>query len=142
MVADLAQIEARVLAWLAGQEDLLEVFRDPQRDVYVFTADRLGSDDRQLGKVATLGLGFQMGAERFVDAAKGYSVVLSEAGQRQHVTQWRSDHPAIVRLWWDVADTVAAIAGGSAGDEAEVGRCLVYRRPGSVRIPACRRGVS
>jgi DNA polymerase len=75
-----------------------------------------------------------MGAERFVVAAKGYGVVISADEAAQHVAQWRSDHPAIVRLWWDTADTVAAIAGGSVGDEAEVGRCLVYRRPGSVRI--------
>jgi DNA polymerase len=134
VVADLAQIEARTLAWLAAQEDLLEVFRDPGRDVYAFTAARLGSDNRQLGKVATLGLGFQMGAERFVDAAKGYGVMLSEDDAAQYVVQWRSDHPAIVRLWWEMADTVAAIAGGSVGSEAQVGRCLVYRRPGSVRI--------
>jgi DNA polymerase len=134
VVVDLSQIEARVLAWLARQEDLLDVFRDPTRDTYVFTAARLGSDDRQLGKVATLGLGFQMGAERFVDAAKGYGVIVSEDEAAQHVAQWRSDHPAIVRLWWDMADTVGAIAGGSVGDAAEVGRCLVHRRPGSVRI--------
>jgi DNA polymerase len=134
VVADLAQIEARTLAWLAAQEDLLEVFRDPGRDVYAFTAARLGSDNRQLGKVATLGLGFQMGAERFVDAAKGYGVTLSEDEAAQYVAQWRSDHPAIVRLWWEMADTVAAIAGGSVRSEAEVGRCLVYRRRESVRI--------
>jgi DNA polymerase len=134
VVVDLSQIEARVLAWLARQEDLLDVFRDPTRDTYVFTAARLGSDDRQLGKVATLGLGFQMGAERFVNAAKGYGVVLTDNEAAHHVAQWRSDHPAIVRLWWDMADTVATIAGGSVGDKAEVGRCLVYRRPGSVRI--------
>jgi DNA polymerase len=140
VVADLAQIEARTLAWLAAQEDLLEVFRDPERDVYDFTAARLGSDNRQLGKVATLGLGFQMGAERFVDAAKRYGVTLGEDEAAHHVSRWRLDHPAIVRLWWEMADTVAAIAGGSVGSEAEVGRCLVYRRPRSVciRLPSGR----
>lgn len=128
VVADLAQIEARTLSWLARQDDQLEVFRDPTQDAYVSAALRHGSDNRQLGKVLTLALGFQMGAERFVEAAKAYGVTLSEDAAAQHVAQWRSDHPAIVRLWWEMADTVAAIAGGSVGDEAEVGRCLVYRR--------------
>jgi hypothetical protein len=75
-----------------------------------------------------------MGAERFVDAAKKYSVILTEAEAAQIVAQWRQDHPAIVQLWLAMQQTVEAIAQGSAGDAAEVGRCLVYRRPGSVQI--------
>jgi DNA polymerase bacteriophage-type len=47
--ADLAQIEARVVAWLAGQDDILEVFAR-REDVYTYTANKLGSTDRQLGK--------------------------------------------------------------------------------------------
>jgi DNA polymerase len=134
VAVDLSQIEARTLAWLAGEEDLLGVFRDPDQDVYVYTSERLGSGNRQLGKVVILGLGYQMGAERFVDAAKKYGVILTEAEAAQIVAQWRQDHPAIVRLWSAMQETVEAIAQGSAGDAAEVGRCLVYRRRGSVRI--------
>jgi DNA polymerase len=134
VAVDLAQIEARVLAWLAGQEDLLAVFRAPTQDVYRYTAARLGSDDRQLGKVATLGLGYQMGAERFVGAAKTYDVTLTEEEAAQIVDQWRRDRPMIVRLWWAMQEIAEAIAQGSVGDAAEVGRCLLYRRSGSVRI--------
>lgn len=47
---DLSQIEARVVAWLAGQQDILDVFARGD-DVYTFTAKRIGSDNRQLGKV-------------------------------------------------------------------------------------------
>jgi DNA polymerase len=134
VAADLAQVEARVLAWLAGEEHVLAVFRDRSQDVYRYTAARLGSDSRQLGKVAALGLGFQMGALRFGNAAKGYGVTLSEDEAAQLVAQWRQDHPAIVRLWWELEETVKTIAQGPVGGEAEVGRCLVYRRRGSVRI--------
>ncbi|MFQ5492163.1 MAG: DNA polymerase, partial [Phycisphaerae bacterium] len=82
-IADLAQIEARVLAWLAGQDDLVEAFREG-RDVYSEFASEVThkpvrkpeADDspevaarlkarRQLGKQAILGLGYQMGPERF-----------------------------------------------------------------------------
>jgi DNA polymerase len=134
VAVDLSQIEARTLAWLAGEEDLLRVFRDPDQDIYVYAAKRLGSGNRQLGKVVILGLGYQMGAERFVDAAKKYGVILTEADAARIVAQWRQDHPAIVQLWLAMQETVEAIAQGSVGDAAEVGRCLVYRRPGSVRI--------
>lgn len=48
--ADLSQIEARVIAWLAGQDDVLDVFASGQ-DIYVYDARNVGSEDRQLGKV-------------------------------------------------------------------------------------------
>ena len=54
---DFSQIESRVIAWLAGQQDILDVFASGQ-DVYVYTAAKIGSDNRQLGKVCVLGLGF------------------------------------------------------------------------------------
>ena len=47
---DFSQIEARVLAWLAGQQDVLAVFASGE-DVYVWAAAQFGSTDRQLGKV-------------------------------------------------------------------------------------------
>ena len=58
---DFSQIEARVLAWLAGQRDVLAVFASGE-DVYVWAAGQFGSSDRQLGKVLILALGFGMGA--------------------------------------------------------------------------------
>ncbi len=50
---DLSQIEARVVAWLSGQDDILDVFARGE-DVYVYTAQKMGSNDRQLGKVLVL----------------------------------------------------------------------------------------
>lgn len=76
-VADSGQIEARVNAWLWGQNDLLDAFRAADngtgRDAYCNFADRvygrtITKDDpveRQVGKVAVLGLGYQMGAAKF-----------------------------------------------------------------------------
>src|SRR5699024_977120 len=63
--ADFAQIEARVLPWLAGQMDVLEVFRRGE-DIYKKSAsgvfdvpiEAVDGDQRQVGKVATLALGF------------------------------------------------------------------------------------
>jgi DNA polymerase len=134
VVADLAQIEARVLAWLAGQDDLLAVFVDGTQDVYRYTAAKLASDNRQLGKVATLGLGFQMGWARFINTAGGYGVILTEEEAQAHVQQWRQNNPRIVRLWYDFDDAVRAALQGPVGGEVEVGRCLINRRANAIRI--------
>lgn len=53
VVGDFSQIEARVIAWLAGQKDILNVFAAGD-DVYTYTAGKLGSKDRQFGKVLVL----------------------------------------------------------------------------------------
>jgi DNA polymerase len=70
--ADAAQIEARIVAWLARQDDLVEQFRNGE-DIYsdfasrIFgrTITRADEDERFIGKNAILGLGFSMGAEKF-----------------------------------------------------------------------------
>jgi DNA polymerase len=98
---DLAQIEARVLAWLAGQMDILGVFANGG-DVYTYAAAKLGSPDRQLGKVVTLGLGYGMGYIRFIDTAKTYKIVLNAVQANAIVTLWRDNNPSIVKFWIDV----------------------------------------
>jgi DNA polymerase len=83
-VADYAAIEARVVLWLAEDYDALEVFRTG-KDIYCEMASTIYKrpinkkehpDERQLGKVAILGLGFQMGASKFVDSAASYGITL------------------------------------------------------------------
>lgn len=76
VVVDSGQIEARVLAWLAGQEDLLDTFRaydagtgpDPYRtlaaDIYNKQPEEIDKTERFVGKVCRLGLGYGMGATR------------------------------------------------------------------------------
>ena len=99
-IADFAQIEARVLAWLAGESDVLEVFRKGETDIYTHTAASIGSDSRQLGKVTVLACGFGMGAGKFQTTAKGYGVELDAATADQTVQAWRKANPAIVDYWY------------------------------------------
>jgi DNA polymerase len=99
-VGDFAQIEARMIAWLAGQQDILDVFARGE-DVYVYAAARVGSDNRQLGKANTLALGFGMGAARFVKTAKDYGLVFTEREAQRNVSEWREANGCIVRLWYD-----------------------------------------
>lgn len=100
VIADFSQIEARVLAWLAGQLDALEVFRSGE-DIYTHTAARIGSGNRQLGKVVVLACGFGMGATKFRDTAAGYKVDLDEETAEQVVRAWRHANPQIVNYWYD-----------------------------------------
>lgn len=84
LVCDFSAIEARVLAWLAGQESTLQGFRD-DRDVYVAAAQEIfgetviSSPQRQIGKVATLALGYGGGVGALQTMARGYGVKLEPA---------------------------------------------------------------
>jgi len=99
---DFSQIEARVLAWLAGQRDVLAVFASGD-DVYVWAAQQFGSSDRQLGKVLILALGFGMGATKLRETArKNYGVSLTEAQAEKFKTGWRVSNRHIVTFWADM----------------------------------------
>ena len=99
--ADYSAIEARVIAWLAGQQDVLDVFARGE-DIYVRDAAAVGSDNRQLGKTLRLGLGYGMGARRFLDTAQKDGVPLPPKDARRFVKLWREANPAIVQFWEDL----------------------------------------
>jgi DNA polymerase len=97
---DFSQIEARVLAWLAGQQDILAVFASGT-DVYVWAAGQFGSVDRQLGKVLVLALGFGMGATKLREQSwKSYGVRMSAAAAERFKTEWRRSNARIVYFWY------------------------------------------
>ena len=111
---DLSQIEARVMAWLAGQDDLLERFRRGI-DPYPVAAASVGSGDRQLGKVMTLACQFGMGLDgvTFQKTAReqyGVELTLGEASAAVHA--YRAANPAICRYWWDLGDAAKKALGG------------------------------
>lgn len=84
-VADFAGIEARVLLWAADDEKGLDIFRsgadiycDMAASIYGYPVTKKNKDERQLGKVAILGLGYQMGAAKFVETAATYGITILE----------------------------------------------------------------
>jgi len=97
---DFSQVEARVVAWLADQQDVLDVFRRNQ-DVYTYAAHKIGSSSRQLGKIVTLALGFGMGADKFTATAKTYGINLDLGDAQGVVTTWRKANRRIVNFWYD-----------------------------------------
>lgn len=110
VVSDFSAIEARVLAWEAGEEWVLDVFRTHGK-IYEATAANMfnipldmithGSDLRAKGKVATLALGYQGGAGALI-AMGALREGLDESELPAIVRAWRSANPGIVKLWRDV----------------------------------------
>ena len=106
VVSDFSAIEARVIAWLAGEEWVLQAFRDG-KDIYCETASMMyhvpvekhGANGhlRQKGKVAVLACGYQggVGAMRAMD--RGGTIPDDEL--QSVVDQWRQANPKIVKLW-------------------------------------------
>lgn len=107
-VVDYSAIEARVVAWLAGEEWALQAFRDG-RDIYVETAERMGGMTRKEGKVAVLALGYNGGT----GSLRAMGADGSDEKLQYLVTQWRNANPAIVQFWADMQR--AFRNGGQAG---------------------------
>lgn len=120
---DFSAIEARGIAWLAGQDDVLDVFRSG-RDIYVEDAAKVNSTDRQFGKVQRLSLGYGAGVLRLAEAgADDYGIQLPlKEWKRIHKT-WRTANPRIVQFWKDLED--AAIHAVESGEETPVGEHLL-----------------
>lgn len=96
---DYSAIEARVVAWLAGQQDTLDAFADPSRDIYVEDAARSGSDNRDWGKEQRLGLGFGMGDVKLFERATARGLVITTKQAREAKNIWRAANSKIVKLW-------------------------------------------
>lgn len=107
VVADFSAIEARVIAWLAGEEWVLDVFREG-KDLYCETASAMfgvpvgkngpNAELRQRGKVATLALGYQ-GGPKALEAMGALRMGIPEEDLPEIVTKWRDSHPKTVELW-------------------------------------------
>ena len=138
---DFSQIEARVLAWLAGQLDILAVFAAGE-DVYVWAAGQFGSKDRQLGKVLVLALGFGMGATKLRETAlKSYGVRLTALQAERFKSGWRQANHKIVSFWADM-EMAARIAINRQGQTIAVngaGICFCCTsRTLQMRLPSGR----
>jgi DNA polymerase len=114
--SDSSQIEARMLAWLAGQDDLVEAFERGE-DVYRIMAsaiygkavEEITKDERFVGKTTILGAGYGMGAAKFQAQLRnfGVEVPLEEAGRI--INTYRNTYPKITVLWKSAANVLPAI---------------------------------
>ena len=117
IISDFSAIEARVLAWLAGEQWVLDAFKNGE-DIYCRTASRMfgvpvekhgvNGHLRQKGKIATLACGYQ-GALGALKAMGGIEMGLSEYELQSIVDYWREANPNIVSLWWDIDSVVKRV---------------------------------
>lgn len=104
--ADERQIECRVLHWLAGDDGMMDTFR-ANEDPYIKFARKIfnrqdiadDSMERMVAKAAVLGLGFGMGAVRFMAMLKLVGVNITERFARRVVTLYRKENPWVTQLW-------------------------------------------
>ena len=114
IVADFSAIEARVLAWLAGEKWVSDVF-EKGGDIYCETAARMfhcrvekhgeNGELRQKGKQATLSCGYG-GSVGALKAMGALEAGMTEDELQPLVDSWREANPNIVQLWWDVDHAV------------------------------------
>jgi DNA polymerase len=131
--ADSAQIEARVLAWLAGQDDLVEAFTNKE-DVYRKMASAIygkpegevSKEERFVGKTTILGCGYGMGAAKFQDALKTAtpSTVITIDEARRIIDIYRKTNYAVTALWRQAQSALISL---SRKESAEIGRSGVLR---------------
>jgi DNA polymerase len=101
VAVDFSQIEARVLCWVAGQDDTLDAYRRGE-DVYIKTGEQLGSNSRNLGKLFTLSAGFGASGRVMYDRAPGYGVTLTVDEAYEKTDRWRAANAKIVAFWHDL----------------------------------------
>ena len=146
IVADFSAIEARVLAWLAGEEWVLEEFRGKGK-IYEATASRMfhipqetivkghpNYEYRQKGKQATLSCGYGGG----VGALKAMGAKMPEEEMQPLVDAWRAANPKIVRFWNALGNAVSEVI--EKHNSVRVGKVMVYRKEGHmlIRLPGGR----
>ena len=141
--ADSSQIEARVLAWLSGQNDLVEAFRDG-KDVYKIMAsaiygksvEEITKEERFVGKTTILGAGYGMGAQKFRAQLKTFGAEVTE-GEARHIIQvYRETYPHIVQLWRQAQLALEALTKDSVTSLGRDGVLELVPAERAIRMPS------
>jgi DNA polymerase bacteriophage-type len=114
VAADWSAVEARVTAWASADpqaDEVLQVFREG-RDIYKREAagiyrvpeDSVDKEQRQIGKVAILSLGFGGSIGAFSAMGRNYGVIMAESDSRRIVDAWRRSNAWAVRYWTKLED--------------------------------------
>lgn len=117
--ADSAQIEARTLAWEAGQDDLVEAFTNG-KDVYKImasaiygkAAEEIESSERFVGKTTILGAGYGMGAPKFKVQLKTFGVDIEAEESKRIIDTYRHTYPMIPLLWRESQEALKCMMRG------------------------------
>lgn len=167
-VCDFSGVEARALAWCAGDEEALDVFtsgKDPYKvaaaEIFGVSYEQVDKPMRHVGKIAELACGYGQGGAKFAETAASMGADLEAAGvdSFEVVDRWRRLHAPTVRFWSDVENAFRAAIGGrevtlagctfqpsSDGEDVAIwlpsGRPIVYPDARITTARAGRRGTS
>lgn len=146
-VVDYTAIEARVLAWVAGEQHMLDAYFQGV-DVYKLMAKKLWKlpsldvvtdEQRRIAKNLVLGCGYSLGGPRFVEYAAGAGCVIEEEFALMAVKTYRKEHPAIVASWKTIESLVVG-AITHPGKKYSGLKCQFYMREHwlCIRLPSGR----
>ena len=145
MNIDSSQIEARLLVWLAGQQDVTEWYREG-RDVYCEFASKIygkkitkkDKTERAVGKTCILGLGYGTGAVKLQNVLKlGAGVDFDETECKRLVRVYREVNDKVIELWKECDNALADIASWPKGKEPYYvgeGKCVMIT-PKGIKLP-------
>ena len=141
--ADSAQIEARVLAWLAEQNDLVQAFERGE-DVYKIMAasiyktkvEKVTPEQRFIGKTTILGAGYGMGAARFREQLKTFGVEVEEKECRRIVSAYRSTNSKITELWRNANTALWCLNNNAITKLGKKGALKLLPRDNAVQLPS------
>lgn len=147
IVADFSAIEARVIAWLAGEQWRMDVFNSHGK-IYEASAEQMfhlplgsvkpGDPMRQKGKISELALGFG-GATGALINMGALTMGLKESELLPLVKSWRQANPAIVKYWWDMDKAMRAAI--ITGKSCTVRGLATFRKEGPIlrlKLPSGR----
>jgi len=141
--ADSAQIEARVLAWLAEQNDLVDAFTKGE-DVYKIMAsaiygkpvDEISGSERFVGKTTILGAGYGMGAIRFREQLKGMGVEIDEEEASRIIRIYRQTNSSITNLWRQAQFSLEKMYQDYSSEIGRAGVLDVWGNLKAIQIPS------
>mgnify|MGYP003627748793 FL=1 len=140
---DSSQIEARVLAWLAGQDDLTnafakgdDVYKHMASSIYNVPSDGVSKDQRFVGKTTILGAGYGMGAVKFQVQLQGMGVYIELEEARRIIDIYRSTNGAISQLWREANNMVQYMARGDSVQFGKEGVLQVDARKNAIMLPS------
>ena len=137
---DSSQIEARTLAWLAGQQDLVTAF-DKGEDVYKIMASAIygvavadvTDEQRFVGKTTILGCGYGMGAVKFRAQLKSMGVDLKLTQCENIIRIYRQTYPAIPKLWYQANNVLDAMVNSMTAPLGKEGAVVINLM--GIRLP-------
>lgn len=132
VAADFSAIETRVLFWLAGHKEGLQIFFDKGKiyedmasSIYNLPIEEIDAIMRQLGKQAILALGYGMGAPKFVVTCAGYHIPITEEFSKKVVSIYREKHWPVPAYWHDT-ERAAIRAVKDPGRIVVCGKCKFF----------------